>query len=97
LNAGALGVAGGLIFGVVGGTIKATQWTGQSRGLTAAIYVGPPLALALQTATAPKEGMQAYEAYRGIACSSKYYDTHEEGPEFDFSASPLGADFRIRF
>ena len=97
LNAGALGTVGGLIYGVVGGTIKATQWTGQSRGLTAAIYIGPPLAMALQTATAPTEGMKAYEAYRGIACSSKYYDTHEEGPEFDFSASPLGADFRIRF
>jgi hypothetical protein len=97
LNAGALGTVGGLIYGVVGGTIKATQWTGQSRGLTAGIYIGPPLAMALQTATAPNEGMKAYEAYRGIACSSKYYDTHEEGPEFDFSASPLGADFRIRF
>ena len=97
LNAGALGVAGGLIYGVVGGTIKATQWTGSSRGLTAAIYIGPPLAMALQTATAPNEGVKGYEAYRSIACSSKYYDTHEEGPEFDFSASPFGTNFRLRF
>ena len=97
LNAGALGVVGGLVYGVVGGTIKATQWTGQSRGLTAAIYVGPPIALALQTATAPTEGMKAYEAYRGIACSSKYYDTHEEGPEFDFSVNPTGGHFSIKF
>ena len=97
LNAGALGVAGGLIYGVVGGTIKATQWTGQSRGLTAAIYVGPPVILGLQTATAPTEGMKAWEAYRGIACSSKYYDTHEEGPEFDFSVNPGGTSLRVRF
>jgi hypothetical protein len=97
LNSGALGVVGGLVYGVVGGTIKATQWTGASRGLTAAIYVGPPLLLGLQTATAPTEGVKAYEAYRGIACSSKYYDRHEEGPEFDFSVNPAHTSFRIKF
>jgi len=97
LNAGALGVVGGLVYGVVGGTIKATQWTGHTRGLTAGMYIGPPLALALQTATAPTEGVKAYEAYRGIACSSKYYDTHEEGPEFDFSVNPGGTSFSVRF
>ena len=93
----ALGVVGGLVYGVVGGTIKATQWTGASRGLTAAIYVAPVALLGLQAATAPTEGVKAYEAYRGIACSSKYYDTHEEGPEFDFSASPGGTRFTIKF
>ena len=97
LNAGALGVVGGLIYGVVGGTIKATQWTGASRGLAAAIYVAPVVLLGLQAATAPTEGVKGYEAYRGIACSSKYYDTHEEGPEFDFSANPGGTSFTIKF
>jgi hypothetical protein len=97
LGAGALGVVGGLVYGVVGGTIKATQWTGQTRGLTAAMYLGPPIALALQTATAPNEAVRAYEAYRGIACSSKYYDTHEEGPDFDFSVSPGGTSLSVRF
>ncbi len=97
LASGALGVAGGLIYGVVGGTIKATQWTGYTRGLTAALYLGPPIVMGLQTATAPKEAVQAYEAYRGIACSSKYYDTHEAGPEFDFSVNPTGGSFSVRF
>ncbi|UCH30151.1 MAG: hypothetical protein JSV06_03750, partial [Myxococcales bacterium] len=97
LNSGALGVVGGLIYGVVGGPIKATQWPGKSRGLTAAIYVAPVVLLGLQTATAPTEGLKGYEAYRGIACSSKYYDTHEEGPEFDFSANPGGTSFTIKF
>jgi len=97
MGAGALPVVGGLVFGVVGGTVKATQWTGHTRGLTAGMYIGPPLLLGLQTATAPTEGMKAYEAYRGIACSSKYYDTHEEGPEFDFSVSPGGTNFSVRF
>lgn len=97
LSGGALGVAGMLIYGVVGGTVKATQWTGASRGLTAGMYVGPPLALALQTATAPHGASKAYEAYRGIACSSKYYERSEEGPDFDFSANPGGGTFKITF
>lgn len=96
-NAGAMGVAGSLIYGVVGGTVKATQWTGQTRGLTAAMYLGPPIVTGLQTATAPREGVEAWEAYRGIACSSKYYDRHEEGPEFDFSMNPTGGSFSVRF
>ena len=97
LMGGALGVAGSLIYGVVGGTIKATQWTGQSRGLTAALYVAPPLLLGLQTATAPRTSVAAYEAYRGIACSSKYYQREEEGADFDFTVAPGGANFKIKF
>ena len=96
-NGGAFGVGASLIYGVVGGTIKATQWTGLSRGLTAAMYVAPPLLMGLQTATAPRESVQAYEAYRGIACSSKYYDRGDEGPELDFSLSPAGGSFKVSF
>lgn len=97
LTGGALGVVGGVIYGVAGGTIKATQWTGRTRGLTAAMYLGPPILMGLQTATAPTEAVKAYEAYRGIACSSKYYDRSEEGPEFDFSVNPGGGNFSVRF
>ncbi len=97
LMGGALGVAASLIYGVVGGTIKATQWTGASRGLTAALYVAPPLLLGLQTATAPRTSALAYESYRGIACSSKYYERTEEGPDFDFSVSPGGANLKVSF
>lgn len=97
LMGGALGVAGSLIYGVVGGTIKATSWTGASRGLTAALYVAPPVLMGLQTATAPRGAVSAYEAYRGIACSSKYYDRSEEGADFDFSVAPGGANFKISF
>jgi hypothetical protein len=97
LMGGALGLSASLIYGVVGGTIKATQWTGASRGLTAAIYVAPPLLLGIQTATAPTGSVKAYEAYRGIACSSHYYERTEEGPDFDFSVSPGGGNFRVTF
>lgn len=97
LMGGALGVGVSLIYGVVGGTIKATSWTGASRGLTAALYVAPPVLLGLQTATAPRGAVSAYEAYRGIACSSKYYDRSEEGADFDFSVAPGGANFKISF
>jgi len=94
---GAFGVAGMLVYGVVGGTIKATQWKGMTRGLTAALYVAPPLLVGLQTAMAPRGSVQAYESYRGIACSSKYYDRGEEGPDLDFSVSPGGGSFKITF
>jgi len=94
---GPMGIVGSLTYGVVGGTIKATQWTGASRGLTAAIYVAPPLLAGLQTATAPRSSIEAYEAYRGIACSSQYYQRTEEGPDFDFSVSPGGGNFKGTF
>lgn len=97
LSSGAFGVVAGTIYGSVGGIIKATQWTGQTKGLTAAMFLGPPIALGLQTATAPTEAKKGYEAYRGIACSSKYYDTHEAGPEFDFSVSPGGGNITVKF
>jgi hypothetical protein len=97
LMGGAFGVAGSLVYGVVGGTVKATQWTGVSRGLTAGMYVGPPVLLGLQTATAPRGSVQAYETYRGIACSSKYYDRGQQGPELDLSVSPAGGSFGVRF
>jgi hypothetical protein len=96
-NSGAMGIATSLIYGVVGGTVKAAQWTGQSRGLTAGLYVAPVLLVGIQTATAPTEATKSYEAYRGIACSSKYYERSEEGPDFDFSASPAGGRFKISF
>jgi len=97
LMGGPLGIVGSLTYGVVGGTIKATQWTGSSRGLTAAIYVAPPLLVGVQTATAPRGSVEAYEAYRGIACSSKYYERTEEGPDFDFSVGPGGGNFKVSF
>lgn len=97
LLAGPLGVVGATIFGVVGGSIKATQWTGQTKGLTAGLFVAPPVLAALAVATAPRESVTAWEGYRGIACSSKYYDTHEEGPELDFSMNPGGGSFTLRF
>jgi hypothetical protein len=97
LFAGPLGVVGATIFGVVGGTIKATQWTGHTKGLTAGMYVVPPILAGLAVATAPREAVMAWEGYRGIACSSKYYDTHEEGPDLDFSMNPAGGSFTIKF
>ena len=94
---GAFPVTGSLIYGVVGGTIKATQWPGDSKGLTAAIFVAPVVLTGIQTATAPREGIEAYEAYRGIACSSKYYQREQEGADFDLSVTPGGGGFRVTF
>ncbi len=95
--AGAFPIVGATLYGSVGGIIKATQWKGQSRGLTAGLFVAPPVIAALATATAPKGSMRGWEGYRGIACSSKYYDTHTEGPDLDFSVGPGGGMLRIKF
>lgn len=97
LLGGPLGLVGATVFGVVGGSVKAAQWTGRTKGLTAGMFVVPPVLAGLAGATAPREAVSAWEAYRGIACSSKYYDTQEEGPELDFSMSPTGGSFTIRF
>ncbi|MEM8608176.1 MAG: hypothetical protein AAGF92_13780 [Myxococcota bacterium] len=97
LFAGPLGVVGATIFGVVGGSIKAAKWTGQTRGLTAGMFLAPPILAGLSNATAPRQAVEAWEGYRGIACSSKYYDTHTEGPELDFSLHPGGGSFTVNF
>jgi len=97
LGGGALGLTGALVYGVAGGTVKAALWKGASRGLTAGIFVAPPVLMGLQTATAPRGAVEGYEAYRGIACSSKYYQRSEEGPDLDFSASPLGGNLKVTF
>lgn len=95
--AGAFPIVGATIYGSVGGIIKATQWTGQSRGLTAGMFLAPPIVAGLATATAPKGAMRGWEGYRGVACSSKYYDTHTEGPDLDFSVGPGGGMLRVKF
>ena len=97
LLGGPLGVVGATIFGVVGGSVKAAQWKGQTRGLTAGLFVAPPVLAILAASTAPREAVATWEGYRGIACSSKYYDIHEEGPELDFSMNPAGGSFTLRF
>jgi len=96
-TSGASGVAVSLIYGVTGGTVKAAQWPGLSRGLTAAMYIAPPTLVALQTMTAPREAALAYEAYRGIACSSRYYARGREAPEIDFDVGLGGGRFRVVF
>jgi hypothetical protein len=84
-----------LVYGVTGGTVKAAQWPGLSRGLTAAMYIAPPTLVALQTMTAPREAALAYEAYRGIACSSRYYERGREAPEIDFDVGLGGGRFLV--
>lgn len=89
-------VADPLLYGAVGGTIKAAVWTGSSRGLTAAMFIAPGLPAGIQTATIPRTSVEAYQAYRGIACSGKYYQD-DQGPDFDFSVGPLGGSLKVSF
>lgn len=87
----------GVVFGAVGGTVKAVKWTGKTPVNTALMYVVPP-ALALGTVlSAPDALPREWEAYRGYACSGRYYDRSREGPEVDFSISPTGARLSVDF
>ena len=97
LLGGPIGVAGSVVFSVVGGSVKAAKWPGKSRGVTSAVFIAPPVLLGAAALTAPREAIRAYENYRGIACSSKYYDKSREEPEFDFSFSPGGASMKVSF
>ena len=87
---GAAPVALGLVYGVVGGSVKAAKWTGETKGLTAALFVVPPIVNGLFVATAPKHSSAYWETYRSIGCSSHYYDQGPTGPEFDLSALSTG-------
>ncbi|MEM9729083.1 MAG: hypothetical protein AAF997_10885 [Myxococcota bacterium] len=87
----------GVVFGAVGGTVKAVKWTGKTRLNTALMYVVPPILATATVLTAPKNLVEEWEGYRGMACSERYYNRDVEGPEFDFSMSPSGMRFSVTF
>jgi hypothetical protein len=97
LMGGALGVGAGVAYGIAGGTAKAVKWTGHTPGITALTFLQPPVLMGLRAATAPRQQIEGWENYRGIACSSKYYDKSREDPELDCSVGPTGASFSIQF
>lgn len=97
LLGGPLGVGAGIAYGVAGGTAKAVKWTGHTPGITALVFLQPPVLTGLAAATAPRQQVQDWENYRGIACSSKYYDKSREDPDLDFSFGPTGGSFTIKF
>lgn len=94
---GPVGVVAGVAAGVAGGSVKAAKWSGSSRGITALLFILPPVATGLMAATAPKTAVNEWEGYRSLACSSDYYESGPSGPEFDLSLNPTGARFVISF
>ena len=92
-----LNIALAAVHGIVGGSVKAAKWTGKTRGYTAMLFLVPPVAAALSGMTSSTQQVSDWENYRGIACSSQYYDDSQVGPDFDFSLSPGGGSFRVQF
>ncbi|TFH31944.1 MAG: hypothetical protein E4H00_02475 [Myxococcales bacterium] len=86
-----------VVYGTVGGTVKAVKWTGKSRGNTALMYVVPPVLATGTVLSAPGSLPKEWESYRGIACSGRYYDRGADQPKLDWSLSPTGIRFSIEF
>lgn len=87
----------GVVYGAVGGTVKAVKWTGKTPLNTALMYIVPPALATGTVLSAPDALLRAYEGYRADACSGRYYDRGSERPELDFSISPTGVRFSIEF
>ncbi|MEM7138151.1 MAG: hypothetical protein AAF500_16335 [Myxococcota bacterium] len=87
----------GVAFGVAGGTVKAVKWPGKTRLNTALMYVIPPILATGTVLSAPRNLVEDWESYRGMACSERYYNNDVEGPDFDFSMSPSGMRFSVSF
>lgn len=90
-------VVASVVYGVVGGTLKAVRYTGKSPGLTALLFIGPPALALASTLTAPRHLRTSWEEYRGIACTETYYDVHEPGVEIDLGVGPSGVSFSVHF
>jgi len=94
---GPLGIVSGAVFGIVGGSVKAAKWPGKTPGTTAVLFLLPPIISTANVLTSPRHSIEGWESYRGIACSSKYYDKGSEGAALDFSLNPLGSSFTWTF
>lgn len=90
-------VALGVVYGAVGGTVKAVKWTGKTPVNTALMYIVPPVLATGTVLSASRNLVEDWEGYRAIACSERYYDRQSEGPDLDWSLSPSGVRFSIRF
>lgn len=86
------------VYAVVGGTVKAARWTGSSPEVTALMFILPPVISTAAVLTAPKNARPAWEEYRGMACSGKYYDTGpDDRLDLDLSVGPQGFSLRLAF
>ena len=100
---------GGVIYGLVMGSVYVGLYhdeIGQlpsrhdrvkARLRAAGLYLLPPTLSIGQAVTHPKHSYEYWEEYRGIACSSKYYDTGRPGPEFDLGFGGTSLTLKVRF
>ena len=96
LNGGPGGVMGGVLLALVGGSTKIAKWRGKTPTTTTLMFVAPPVLATLAAVSAPTHMREGWERYRGIACSSRYYD---RGPdtEFELSVGPGGVSLGVTF
>jgi hypothetical protein len=87
----------GVVYGVVGGTVKAVRWKSKTPVNTALMYIVPPALATATVLTAPRNLVEEWESYRAMACSERYYNRDIEGPDLDFGFSPAGMRFSVTF
>ncbi|MDH3624530.1 MAG: hypothetical protein OES69_13595 [Myxococcales bacterium] len=100
---------GGVVYGLVMGSVYVGLYHDENGDLptafdrrmarfrAAGLYLIPPVLSIGQAVSHPKHSYEYWEQYRGIACSSKYYDTSERGPELDLGFSGTSLTLKVRF
>ena len=104
-------IGGGVLFGAVFGTAYVAKfhnkYNAQSkrkdraldRARAAGLFILPTAVAGGLTLTGPSHSIVDLESYRGIACSSKYYDNGSGDSDIDLelSVSPLNFGMKLTF
>ena len=105
LNYGGSGVVYGIVMGSVYlglyhddiGSLESSHDRAIARLRAAGLFLIPPTLTISQAMTAPQHSYLYWEDYREIACSGRYLNTGDDGPEFDLSIGPTNVSFKVRF
>ena len=103
---------GAMLSGLVFGTVYTAKWRNQygskavqpdrsdrvlDRFRSAGLFLIPTGVAVGLGVTGPSHSIADWEKYRGIACSSRYYDKGESDIDLDLSVSPLNVQFTLTF
>ena len=105
---------GAIAFGTVFGSVYAAKWNNDYGGSeanpkrkhraldrlrVAGLFLLPVANAAGQSMTGPTHSIKDWEKYRGIACSSKYYDSgsDDDDIDLDLSVTPMNISMKLTF
>ncbi len=100
---------GGVLYGLVMGSVYVGKYNKdigampkrdarvRARLRAAGMYLLPPALSVGQALSHPTNNYTYWEDYRETACSGKYYDKDDAGPEFDLGMGPTNLTLTVRF